>query len=60
MTNLPYYNSVKITLEAWKALTRICAETGEPRTKALTRIILDEEKRLIEEMRTIDAHLRLK
>lgn len=40
----PDLKSVKITFAAWQALTHICAETGEPRTKALTRIILEAKK----------------
>lgn len=36
--------SVKLPFAAWQALTRICAETGEPRTKALERIVLKAEK----------------
>jgi len=36
--------SVKVPLSAWQALTRICATTEEPRTKALARIILEAEK----------------
>lgn len=36
--------SVKIPLSAWRALTRLCSMTEEPRTKALARLILEAEK----------------
>jgi macrodomain Ter protein organizer (MatP/YcbG family) len=46
MNNLPEYKSIKLTFAAWQAVTRMCAHTGEPRTRLLERIIQEAEKRL--------------
>ena len=39
--------SVKIPFSAWQALTRLCAATGEPRTRLLAKIIHEAEKQQI-------------
>ena len=36
--------SVKIPFSAWQALTRLCAATGEPRTRQLAKIIDQAER----------------
>ena len=46
MTEQPTYKSLKITLETWKAITRIAAHTGEPRTRIIERLVKAEEERL--------------
>lgn len=46
MTEHHEYKSVKLLFGTWQALTRICAATGEPRTRALERIVKTEEARM--------------
>ena len=36
--------SVKIPFSAWQALTRLCAASGEPRTRQLAKIIDQAER----------------
>ena len=39
--------SVKIPFSAWQALTRMCAATGEPRTRQLAKIIEQAEREML-------------
>ena len=40
------YKSIRVPLATWKTITRVCAETGEPRTKLLDRLASQEEARI--------------
>ena len=46
MTEQPIYKSLKVTLAIWQAITRIKAQTGEPHTRLIERLIRAEEDRL--------------
>jgi hypothetical protein len=39
------YKSLRVTLETWQAITRLCAQTGEPRTKLIARLVNAEEEK---------------
>lgn len=39
------YKSLKVTFETWQELTRLSAETGEPRTKLIERLAREERER---------------
>jgi hypothetical protein len=39
------YKSLRVTFETWQAITRLCAQTGEPRTKLIERLVKAEEEK---------------
>lgn len=41
----PIYKSLKVTYATWQALTRLSAETGEPRTQLIERLVKEETER---------------
>ena len=40
------YKSLKVTYATWQAITRLAAETGEPRTQLIDRLVQEELKRI--------------
>lgn len=39
------YKSLKVTLDTWRELTRLSADTGEPRTRLIERLVREERER---------------
>jgi len=46
MTEQPEYKSLKVTFETWQLITRLSAQTGEPRTRLIERVMKAEEEKL--------------